>query len=573
MTLLILFALLSGALTALSPCVLPVLPALLGAGATGGRRRPLGIVLGHTLTFTVTIVGLASVVDGVGLGTSATRWLAVFVLLVFGLALIVPAIAARLEAPLAALSRLGPRTKGDGFWSGIGVGAALGFVYAPCAGPILAAVITVGAASGATVAIGLAYALGSAVVLLALMFGGRRVMERVRAAGRGPALQRALGVVMVLTAIAVATSLDVRFQTAIASGLPKVVVNPTRALEASGAAKGRLADLRGKPRFDGAARRPAAAALPVLGPAPDFVGNQRWFNSRPLSLSQLRGRVVLVDFWTYTCINCIRTFPALKAWDARYRRAGLTIVGVHSPEFAFEKDADNVRDAIAQNGLRYPVAQDNDMATWNAWGNQYWPASYLIDATGQVRYTHFGEGDDAQTEAAIRALLAESGSKGAGGARARAAKEDAVSQAATPETYLGAARAERFVPASPRPGTRRYRAARVSALPQSSFSLGGTWKVDAEAARAVGDATLSARVVGKKVFLVLGPRGGPAGSVRVFLDGKPIGDRDAGADVRDGLVRVDRQRLYGLVDLDGPEEHVLSLRFERGVAGYAFTFG
>jgi len=573
MTLLILFALLSGALTALSPCVLPVLPALLGAGATGGRRRPLGIVLGHSITFTVTIVGLASVVDGVGLGSGATRWLAVFVLLTFGLALIVPAIAARVEAPLARLSRLGPRTRGDGFWSGIGVGAALGFVYAPCAGPILAAVITVGAASGATIAIGLAYALGSAAVLLALMFGGRRIMDRVRAAGRGPALQRAMGIVMVLTAIAVASDLDVRFQTAIASGVPKVVVNPTRALEDSQGAKARLADLRGTSKFESRPSR-KASSLPALGAAPDFVGNQRWFNSRPLTLAGLRGRVVLVDFWTYTCINCIRTFPALKAWDARYRRAGLTIVGVHSPEFAFEKNAGNVRDAIAQNGLRYPVAQDNDMATWNAWGNQYWPASYLIDATGQVRYTHFGEGDDEKTEAAIRALLAEAGSKGAAGATARfsdASKD--ISKVATPETYLGTARAQGFVPAKPRAGTHRYRAATPRDLKQNGFSLGGTWNIGADTARAVRGSTLSARVVAKKVFLVLGPSPGARGSVRVFLDGKPISAADAGADVRDGRVRVARQRLYNLVDLDSAEQHVLSLRFERGVAGYAFTFG
>jgi len=573
MTLLILFALLSGALTALSPCVLPVLPALLGAGATGGRRRPLGIVLGHSITFTVTIVGLASVVDGVGLGSGATRWLAVFVLLAFGLALIVPAIAARVEAPLARLSRLGPRTKGDGFWSGLGVGAALGFVYAPCAGPILAAVITVGAASGATIAIGLAYALGSAAVLLALMFGGRRIMDRVRAAGRGPALQRAMGIVMVLTAIAVASDLDVRFQTAIASGLPKVVVNPTRALEVSQSAKARLADLRGTSKFES---RPSgkASSLPALGAAPDFVGNQRWFNSRPLTLAGLRGRVVLVDFWTYTCINCIRTFPALKAWDARYRRAGLTIVGVHSPEFAFEKDAGNVRDAIAQNGLRYPVAQDNDMATWNAWGNQYWPASYLVDATGQVRYTHFGEGDDKKTEAAIRALLSEAGSKGAAGATARFSDGSKdISKVATPETYLGTARAQGFVPAKPRAGTNRYRAAAPRDLEQNAFSLGGTWNIGADTARAVNGSTLSARVVAKKVFLVLGPSPGARGGVRVFLDGKPIGTGDAGADVRDGRVQVARQRLYNLVDLDSAQEHVLSLRFERGVAGYAFTFG
>src|SRR5215212_9547984 len=210
MTLLVLFAIAAGAGTALSPCVLPVLPALLSAGATGGRRRPLGVVLGLAATFTVTVAGFAKVIDGVGLGDGTLRTLAVIALLGFGAALLAPRLAERLEAPLSRLARFGPRSAGDGFWSGLGVGAALGFVYAPCAGPILAAVISVGAASGTSVAVAIAYSLGSAVVLLALMLGGRRLMDRVR----GPALQYALGVVMIATALAVATDADVRFQTA-----------------------------------------------------------------------------------------------------------------------------------------------------------------------------------------------------------------------------------------------------------------------------------------------------------------------------------------------------------------------
>ena len=218
-------------------------------------------------------------------------------------------------------------------------------------------------------------------------------------------------------------SLDTRFQTALANHVPDALVNPTKALEDTGAVGDRLEDLRGESRFDSARASTtahasaAASALPVLGQAPDFTGNQRWFNTgggRPLSLAGLKGRVVLVDFWTYTCINCIRTFPALKKLDGAYRDAGLTIVGVHTPEFAFERKASNVASAIEQNELRYPVAQDNDYATWNAWGNQYWPAKYLIDAEGRVRYTHFGEGGYAETEAAVRALLAESGARGSG---------------------------------------------------------------------------------------------------------------------------------------------------------------
>src|SRR3954470_7113769 len=297
MTLLVLFAFVAGAGTAISPCVLPVLPALLSAGATGGRRRPVAIVIGLATTFAITVAGCAKVVDGVGLGSSALRTLAGIVLAGFGAALLVPRLADRLEAPLSRLWRFGPRSAGRGFWSGMLVGAALGFVYAPCAGPVLAAVVSVGAASGRSVAVGLAYSAGSAVVLLVLALAGRAVADRIRRAGRGPALQRTLGIVMVATAVAMAFQLDVRFQTAIANHLPAAVVNPTNSLETSSAAAKRLAELRPPSRFSHAATasRNPEAPLPDYGAAPGFTGTQKWFNSRPLSLAALRGRVVLID--------------------------------------------------------------------------------------------------------------------------------------------------------------------------------------------------------------------------------------------------------------------------------------
>src|SRR3954452_28615 len=425
MLLLLVFALIAGAGTALSPCALPVLPAILASSADGGRRRPFGVVVGLSVTFLVTIIGLAEVAGGVGLGDTALRTVAIVALLVFGIAIAVPAVGARLEAPLSRLARFGPRTRGDGFVSGIGVGGALGFVYAPCAGPILAAVVSVSAVSGRIVAIALAYTFGAAAVLLALALGGRRIFAR----WRGPALQTALGAVMIVTALALLGRVDIRLQTALAEhlgggGVAGFLADPAGGIERSGAVSKRLADVRGKPRFTG-----PRSGLPVLGAAPELTGTQRWFNSRPLTLAGLRGRVVLIDFWTYTCINCIRTQPYLKAWDARYRRQGLTIVGVHSPEFAFEKDAANVRRAISAAGLRYPVVQDNDLRTWQAWGNQYWPAEYLVDAQGHVRYTSFGEGDYDKTEHAIRRLL------GARGAMAHPREVVVPSTETTPETY------------------------------------------------------------------------------------------------------------------------------------------
>jgi cytochrome c biogenesis protein CcdA/thiol-disulfide isomerase/thioredoxin len=590
------FAILAGAGTALSPCALPVLPALLSAGGVGGRRRPLGIVLGLSITFTVTIVGLASVVDGVGLGDDPLRDVAIAVLLVFGVVLLAPDVAARLEAPLSRMARFGPRTTGDGFLSGILVGGALGFVYTPCASPILAAVISVSAASGKTIAIAIAYAAGSAVVLLLLALGGRRVFDRVRKAGRGPALQRGLGVIMILTAVAIATNLDVNFDQFVAEKIPNV--NLTASLECSKSVTGRLHEITGRrakfvaangssdcegsgtstvrdaPRDASQATLLAAAhALPVLGTAPEFTETEDWFNTpsdKPLTLAALRGRVVLVDFWTYTCINCIRTLPYLKAWNAAYAKDGLTIVGVETPEFAFEKEASNVSDAIGQFGLRYPVVQDNNMGTWNAYGNEYWPADYLIDAKGKVRYATFGEGDYGKTETAIRALLAEAGYQV--GAKSHPTDVVVPSEIATPETYMGTARGQGWID-GPKTGTHDYGPPPSGELQLNDFAYSGTWKIGEQPAEAISEAGVDMEFKAKNVYLVLSSPGERPLPVQVLLDGKPISAVDSGADVHHGVVTVRRQRLYGLVSLPGDQQHRLSLRFADGVTGYDFTFG
>jgi cytochrome c biogenesis protein CcdA/thiol-disulfide isomerase/thioredoxin len=565
MAVLVIFAVLAGAGTALTPCVLPVLPGLLSASATGGRRRPLGVIAGLVLTHTITIVALASVIDGVGLADGFTRTAAIVVLAGFGLALLWPRLGLLVERAFAPLQRLGPRSAGSGFWSGVLVGGALGFVYAPCAGPILAAVISVSATQGTSVelvVLALAYGAGSAAVLLLLAFGGRRVVDRVRRAGHGPTVQHALGVLLIGTAVAMAAELDVRFQTVLANELPSVVSNPTGAIERSAGVERRLADLRGPSRFDSASAAPRAG-LPVLGRAPDFTGNDHWLNTpgeRPLSLAQLRGRVVLIDFWTYTCINCLRTLPQLRAWDARYRDDGLVIVGVHTPEFTFERELDNVERAVRRNELRYAIAQDNSYATWNAWGNQYWPAKYLIDAEGRVRYTHFGEGAYEETETAIRALLAEAGRDRLGG-MTRARTESPDPGLATPETYLGFARADGFVPSRPRPGTHRYPPLHDE-LERSSFALSGVWRVNEESATAVSDAAIHARVVARKVFLVLSARGPGSHEVDVLLDGEPL-----------RRVVVRGQRLYPLASPPEVADQRLTLRVDPGVSAYAFTFG
>jgi cytochrome c biogenesis protein CcdA/thiol-disulfide isomerase/thioredoxin len=588
MLLLIGFAVLAGAGTALSPCVLPVLPALLASGGVGGRRRPLGVVIGLTVTFTVTIVGIADVVDGVGLGSDPLRDVAVAVLLASGLALIVPGLADRLEARMsriAAFGAGGASNRGDGFRSGLVVGAALGFVYTPCAGPILAAVISVSAASGRTVAVAIAYSLGSAAVLLALTLGGRKLFDRIRAAGRGVALQRTLGVVMLVTALAIVGGVDVRFDQYVAEHIPNV--NLTAGLEKSKAVESRLPEIRGHgAKFATGTKTPTAPrnasdavlladahGLKDLGPAPEFTNTEDWFNTpgnRPLRLADLHGKVVLVDFWTYTCINCIRTLPYLKAWDAAYRKDGLTIVGVETPEFAFEKEASNVRDAIDQFSLRYPVVQDNEMGTWNAYGNAYWPADYLIDAKGHVRYAAAGEGDYSQTETAIRALLAEAGAPVSG--KSHPTDVIAPSEVATPETYLGTARAQGWRVA-PKGGVHDYGAGVPAQLGLNEFAYSGTWNIAEQPATAMSGAGIDMQFEAKNVYLVLSSAGESPRQVQVLLDGKPISARDSGADVHHGAVTVTGQRLYSLVSLPGDQEHRLSLRFAPGVSGYAFTFG
>lgn len=563
MAALIVFAFLAGAGTALSPCVLPVLPVALSAGVTGGRRRPLGVVTGLVLSFTFAIVALVYVIDALGLPGDLLRNVAIVVLLGFGLALLVPSAAARFEAWV---SRLVPEARprgGEGFGSGLLVGLSLGVVYAPCAGPILAGVITVSASQPLTadrLAVALAYAFGSAVVLYFLLLGGRRLSGRIgRHAGR---LQMAMGALMVAVAVLMFADYDTRFQTAIADDLPAIVVNPTKELEESESVRSRLSGLRGD-----------SGHGPGFGPAPELVGNQQWFNTpggRPLSLRELRGRVVLLDFWTYTCINCIRTLPHLKAWDEAYRDEGLTIVGVHTPEFPFEREPDNVADAIEQNGLRYPVVQDNDYATWTAYGNEYWPTKYLIDARGRIRYAHFGEGDYEETEHAIRELLAEAGRRPRS-RMTRVAGEQASRLVTTPETYLGSARAEGFVNGPIEPGTHRYQA--PPRLGENKLAYGGTWRIGYHSATSVRRSRLHLAFGARRVFLVLGSKGGETREVRLKLDGRPIPASLAGRDVSGGTAVVRRQRLYRLVELPRAERHLLTLELDPGVSGYAFTFG
>jgi len=582
MLLLMLFALIAGAGTAITPCVLPVLPALLSASALGGRRRPLGIVLGLAVTFTVAIVALAQLVKGVGLASGAARTVAILVLIGFGVVLLVPDVAARVQAPLSRLARFGPKTRGTGFWSGLGVGGALGFVCAPCAGPILAAVTSVSASSGPTarvIAVAIAYAIGLAGVLLLWSLGGRALADRVRRSLHGHVVERTLGAVLLATGIAMVFNLDVRFEETLAkSSLPAFLVDPTRALENSNGVQNRLASLRPASGF--AKRQKEAAGVPVaatsgaaipgvqtpslpdLGMAPQFTDTQQWFNTsgrRPLTLAGLRGHVVLVDFWTYTCINCIRTLPFLKGLYATYHPYGLEIVGVESPEFTFEREASNVAQAVRSDGIRYPVVQDNNLGTWDAYQNEYWPAEYLVDGRGNVRHTQFGEGDYKQSEAAIRELLYEGGVRDLPPPMSSSAVIPS-SGVGTPETYLDPQHAQGFAqPLSA--GVHTYPG--VSRPQLNQAALKGTWSVGSQSVTPVSSgASIQLGFQAAKVYLVMTSTDNVPRQVTVLLDGRPY-----------STVTVRGQQLYTLVSLPSDQQHALTVQVPPGVSAYDFTFG
>jgi cytochrome c biogenesis protein CcdA/thiol-disulfide isomerase/thioredoxin len=610
MLVLITFAFIAGAATAVSPCVLPVLPVALSAGVTGGRRRPLGVVTGLALSFTFATVALVYVISAFGLPDSLLRTLAIFALIAFGICLLVPWLGDRLEARL---SRLGPSgglgssgrlgssggvssaggvggatdsegRQREGFWSGMLVGGGLGFVYAPCAGPILAGVITASASqtfTAARLAVALAYGIGSAVVLYALMLGGRRLTAPL--ARRSARFQMAMGAVMVLIAFAMLRNYDTRFETAIASDLPSFLTDPTKGLETSHAATVQLAALRGRKARQAAGLRQADAGLklPVLGQAPGFVDTEKWFNTpggRPVPLSSLRGHVVLVDFWTYTCINCIRTLPYLNAWYAKYHSKGFEIVGVHTPEFPFEHSAANVAAAIAQNGIHYPVVQDNEYGTWNAYNNEYWPAEYLIDAQGRIRLEDFGEGDYATKERAIRSLLVEAGATGLGGATHVNALKPSEAEI-TPESYLGTERGERFTSGPLTPGVHDYGPLPSQTPPLSELRFAGRLSVGAWGTTPLGgEGTVQLHFRARRVYLVMGIPTHPGSPghprpVRVLLDGRPIPQSLAGTNVRSATAMVGLQDVYNLVDLPSVQTHTLTVEFPPGVTVYDFTFG
>ncbi len=573
MLILIVFAFLAGIVTLASPCILPVLPLILANSVSSGRRRPLGVVTGFVLSFSFFTLFLSSLVQRFQLPADALRAFAIFSIIGLGLVLWWPAAQGVWERLTSKLSQVVPQTKTqtDGWWAGVFTGISLGLIWTPCVGPILAAVISlalVGTITSATVAIIIAYALGTALPMLAIMVGGRAGLQRVPwLLNHTQQIQRGFGIVMMVIGVAMALNLDRQFQTWLLQTFPAYGTGLTQ-VENVPVVQQALNTLRQPKALNPQGNYP---------PAPDFTGGTQWLNSEPLSLTgNLKGKVVLVDFWTYSCINCIRTLPYLKQWYQTYKDEGFVIVGVHSPEFAFEKVTKNVQQAIKDFEIAYPVVQDNDFAIWTAYQNHYWPAHYLIDAQGRIRYTTFGEGDYPETEAAIQALLVEAGQPPM--TSVPLTQTAAPAGRLSPETYLGSARMELFDPAGTLGnGTQSFN---LKANPrQNSFSLGGTWTVTDENLISGPEAALTYRFQAQHVYLVLGSgTEGQSSQIKVSLDGQALSSSGVkvggGADVGDGLVTVTDHRLYELINLPKNGSHVLKLEFlTPGTEAFAFTFG
>ena len=544
---------LAGLVTSISPCVLPVLPILLAGGASG--RRPLRIIAGLISSFVVFTLFATWLLSKLGLPGDLLRNIAIALLFVVAATLLLPRLGLLLERPFARLTRF--RAGGGGFI----LGASLGLVFVPCAGPVLATISVVAATNQVglrAILLTLAYAAGAAVPMLLIALGGQKLAGRLRA--QGARVRIASGLVIGLVALAITFNLDTRFQTA----LPGYTQALQRHTEDTVSIQRQLLKLRnGKKSIFGqtttttttpvAQPGPGASGLPILvASAPPIIAGGQWFNSPPLTLATLRGKVVLLDFWTYSCINCLRTLPHLEAWYSAYHKYGLQIIGVHSPEFAFEHVASNVSAAIKRLGIQYPVVQDNNFATWDNYSNEYWPASYLIDQQGRIRAYDTGEGGYYEMEANIKQLLGVSND-------AAAVPDLTPSGDITPESYLGYLRLDssRYVGGHIAQNALKDYPAKRS-IPLNSLSYSGNWRVEDSVAVAGTSAALSLRFQGSDVYLVLGGQG----KVTVSVDG-----------TQRSTIDVNAYKLYTLLSSATATKGLLALRFTPGVQAYAFTFG
>jgi cytochrome c biogenesis protein CcdA/thiol-disulfide isomerase/thioredoxin len=574
MLLLLVVALVAGLVTVFSPCILPVLPVVLGSSVGGGKLRPLGVIAGLIVSFSVFTLAISEIVALLGISASVLRLAAVTVIAFLGLSLLLPALNERVERLFSRLPGMASTTNRGGFWGGALTGVSLGLVWAPCAGPILAAVTTLAATqqiSAGVAVVVVAYAIGAGVPLLGIAYGGRVLAQRTaRLARYGQRVHQVFGGLMLATALLMAFNLDVAFTVWATDALPTSWTTTLQSFEQSAAAQQQIDQLNGPAA---PTQAPVSTAANAMGPAaPELTGITHWINSPPLTLQELHGKVVLIDFWTYSCINCIRTLPYTTAWYEKYKDAGLVVIGVHAPEFAFEHETPNVEDAVKRYQITYPVAQDNDFKTWRAYGNHYWPAEYVIDAQGVLRHSHFGEGSYDETEHLIQQLLAEKGTAVQANLVSTPVPGAESSLPETPETYIGTDRQERF--ASPQP-VRKNTVSTYSVpatLPKDSFAVEGQWLFQPQFAQTSGaDTRLRLHFTAKNAYLVM------ASDQPTPVDINVIGSTSANTseDVNSqGQITVGQSRLYHLVQLPAAQDGTIELHFTQpGVKVYAFTFG
>ena len=569
---LLLLSYLGGVLTILSPCILPVLPFVFARSDRPFVRSGLPLLAGMIVTFAL-VASLATVGGSWAVHANQYGRVAAMVLLALvGLTLLSGSLAEHLTRPLVALgNRLSQHADNEaGIGASVLLGVATGLLWAPCAGPILGLILTGAAINGASMGTSfllLAYAAGAATSLAAaLLIGGRLFAAMKKSLGAGEWIKRGLGVLVLAGVAAIALGLDTGF-------LTRLSLTGTNSIEQSLLEKTALSH----------AAKPVAVTgsdLPVEGRMPPLTGAVLWLNSPPLTPEALRGKVVVIDFWTYSCINCLRSLPYVRAWAQKYKDHGLVVIGVHAPEFAFEKDADNVRRAVHDLGITYPVALDNNLTIWQAFNNEYWPAHYFIDAQGRIRGHHFGEGDYDKSEEVIQKLLAEAGNRdiptgivnpGAQGAQAAADLDDMQS----PETYIGYAKAENFISKTVKDKPSLYKA--PPPYGRNQWGLAGTWTIAED--KAVLD-----RAGGKIVFqfhardlhLVLGPSSVDKPiRFRVTLDGAAPGASHGADTSAQGEGTVTGQRLYQLIRQSGSvADHTFAIEFlDPGVQAFSFTFG
>jgi cytochrome c biogenesis protein CcdA/thiol-disulfide isomerase/thioredoxin len=573
MIILAFFAFLSGIVTILSPCILPVLPIIL-SGSIGGRRKPLGVVTGFVLSFSLFTLILSTLVQALQIPPDALRMAAIVIIVVFGAVLVIPRFQMGFEILASKMVRKKQGSQKSGFKGGIMVGASLGLLWTPCVGPIMASVIGLAVSrqvDGGAVVIIIAYAAGTALPMLGVMLGGRKIINRFpRLTASTGKIQRVFGVVMIVIGLSIGFGLDRRFQTMILTAFPNYGTGLTSFENNSiirDALNKRASDKPSENEALSWENPPHNGRLDDFGQAPEIVTDGQWFNSdRPLSMEDLKGKVVLLDFWTYSCVNCVRTLPYLRAWHDAYSEQGLVIIGVHSPEFAFERNADNVRKAINELGVSWPVVLDNSFDQWNAYNNRYWPAHYFIDAEGRIRYFHFGEGEYENSEKVIRKLLKEAGNKLSGEA---AMDTWNGIESETPETYLGYRRAEGFLSEEFRENNKIVSYELVQTPENGEWSLDGEWIIRGDFIEAADTGVLELGFNAKNVFLVIEPLDEGA-QVKVELDGRQAGDTE---DVKAGLVLPTESRLYQLAALSEAGEHIIRLTVKGKLRFYAFTFG